>query len=86
MARLLAPDGVKGSPTLTPLEDVSVVEGSPAQFRTLVNGTPMPTVQWLREGQLIPPSPDFQVRRIHFLCFILSDLKKDLDSKVLCSY
>ena len=58
---LLAPDNAEVPPSLTPLEDVSVVEGSPVQFRTLVNGTPMPTVQWLREGQVIPPSTDFQV-------------------------
>ena len=57
----LAPDNAEVPPSLTPLEDVSVVEGSPVQFRTLVNGTPMPTVQWLREGQVIPPSTDFQV-------------------------
>lgn len=59
--KFLAPDSGDVPPSLTPLEDVNVVEGSPAQFRTLVSGTPLPTIQWMREGQIIPPSSDFQV-------------------------
>lgn len=43
------------------MKDVTVSEGSPAQFRTKVTGVPQPTIQWLREGMLIPQSPDFQV-------------------------
>ena len=57
----IAPGSDDVPPSLTPLDDVSVVEGSPAQFRTLVTGKPMPMVQWMREGQIIPPSSDFQV-------------------------
>lgn len=38
------------------------MEGSPAQFRAKVTGTPTPRIQWLREGALIPQSADFQVR------------------------
>jgi titin len=40
---------------------VTVMEGAPAQFRTQITGVPSPTVQWLREGSLIPQSSDFQV-------------------------
>lgn len=58
----LAPGSDDVPPSLTPLDDVSVVEGSPVQFRTLVTGKPMPIVQWMREGQIIPPSSDFQVK------------------------
>jgi hypothetical protein len=58
---LTAPDSGDVPPSLTNLEDVNVVEGSPVQFRTLVSGTPLPTIQWMREGQIIPPSSDFQV-------------------------
>lgn len=40
-----------------------VLEGQPAQFKTQVTPkSPKPTVQWYREGALIPQSPDFQVR------------------------
>ena len=58
---IAAPDSGDVPPSLTTLSDVTVEEGSPAQFRTLVSGTPLPTIQWMREGQIIPPSSDFQV-------------------------
>jgi len=58
---VIAPDSGDVPPSLTTLDDVTVEEGSPAQFRTLVSGTPMPTIQWMREGQIIPPSSDFQM-------------------------
>lgn len=49
-------------PTLTPLRDVICAEGSPAQFQTRITGKSKPlSVQWYREGALIPQSPDFQV-------------------------
>lgn len=39
-----------------------MVEGQPAQFKTQVSpAKPKPTIQWYREGALIPQSPDFQV-------------------------
>lgn len=57
-----APDSKETTPTLTPMKDVIVSEGSPAQFRTKITGTPQPTIQWLREGLLIPQSADFQVK------------------------
>jgi hypothetical protein len=60
------------------MRDVIVPEGSPAQFRTQVSGKPQPTIQWLRDGLVIPQSADFQVG-IHvgmfahfFLSFFLS--------------
>ena len=59
--RVLAPDSQDVLPSLTPLKDVIVPEGSPAQFKTTVSGKPKPTIQWLREGFLIPESPDFQM-------------------------
>jgi hypothetical protein len=39
-------------------------EGKPAQFEVVVTGKPEPTVQWLREGEPLKPSPDFQVRQL----------------------
>lgn len=59
--RVLAPDSQDVLPSLTPLKDAIVPEGSPAQFKTTISGKPKPTIQWLREGFLIPESPDFQV-------------------------
>lgn len=59
--KVLAPETQEVPPTLTPMRDVVVPEGSPAQFKTTVGGKPKPTIQWLREGFLIPESPDFQV-------------------------
>jgi len=43
------------------MRDVIVPEGNSAQFRTQVLGQPSPAVQWLREGTLIPETPDFKV-------------------------
>jgi hypothetical protein len=60
-----APDIQEVTPTLSPMRDVIVPEGSPAQFRTQVSGKPQPTIQWLRDGLVIPQSADFQVRN-HF--------------------
>jgi len=63
------------TPTLTPMRDVIVPEGSPAQFRTQVSGKPQPTIQWLRDGLVIPQSADFQVGIFapsFFLFFFLS--------------
>lgn len=43
------------------MRDVIVPEGNAAQFRTQVSGQPSPSVQWFREGILIPETPDFKV-------------------------
>lgn len=61
-------------PKLTPLKDQIVMEGQPAQFKTQISPPKLkPTVQWYREGALIPQSPDFQVNKIFFRTFILLD-------------
>lgn len=60
--RVMAPEQQETLPTLTPMKDVIVDEGQPAQFQTTISGKTKPTnVQWFREGALIPESPDFQV-------------------------
>lgn len=65
--KVLVPESQDVAPSLTPMRDVVVNEGSPAQFKTTVSGKPKPTVQWLREGFLIPESPDFQVGITYFI-------------------
>lgn len=58
-----APETQDKLPALTPMKDVTVDEGAPAQFRTSIQGKSKPTnVQWLRENALIPESADFQVK------------------------
>lgn len=60
--KVLAPGNQEALPTLTPLKDLTIEEGSPAQFRTTISGTKSkPVVQWYRNNALIPNSPDFQV-------------------------
>lgn len=60
--RVQAPDVQDSLPTLSPMKDVTVDEGSSAQFKTTISGKTKPTnVQWFREGALIPQSNDFQV-------------------------
>ena len=55
----IAQESAETPPTMTPLTDVTVDEGAPAQFRTQVTGNP--TIQWFREGALIPQTEDFAV-------------------------
>lgn len=60
--RVNAPESQGSLPVLSPLKDLTVDEGQPAQFKTAISGKTKPTnVQWFREGALIPESPDFQV-------------------------
>lgn len=59
--KVLAPDTQDVPPSLSPMKDVTVMEGSPAQFKTMISGKSKPTIQWFREGYVIPESPDFQV-------------------------
>uniref|UniRef100_A0A146M532 Titin n=2 Tax=Lygus hesperus TaxID=30085 RepID=A0A146M532_LYGHE len=59
--KVLEPDSTDVAPTLSQMRDVVVAEGASAQFRTQVTGKPVPTIQWYREGDLIPQSPDFQM-------------------------
>ena len=49
-------------PRLDPLHDIIVTEGSPAKFVTSFIGLPSPTILWFREGHLIKPTKDFQVK------------------------
>lgn len=57
-------------PVLTALRDVFCDEGRPAQFQTRITGKTKPlSVQWYREGALIPQSPDFQVILISSLVY-----------------
>jgi len=54
------PEDEDTAPTVSPLEAVTVVEGSSATFTcNITKGSPPPTVQWYREGALIPQSRDF---------------------------
>lgn len=60
--RVIAPEQQETLPTLSPMKDLLVEEGHPAQFQTTISGkTKATNVQWFREGALIPESPDFQV-------------------------
>lgn len=50
------------APKLIKMDDVECIEGEPAQFRAeIVQGSPVPTVQWFRENALIPENEDFSV-------------------------
>lgn len=70
--KVTQPDQADSLPTLTPLRDIVVFEGQPAQFKTQISGKVKPTIQWLREGALIPVTPDFQVIVIQQQFCILS--------------
>jgi len=60
--KVLIPEDEDTSPEVTPLQAVTVIEGQPATFTCHVNkGSPPPTVQWYREGALIPQSRDFNM-------------------------
>lgn len=74
---IAAPDTADVLPKLTPLKDQIVLEGQPAQFKTQVTPAKVkPTIQWYREGALIPQSPDFQVRCVaYYMIIIESNMK-----------
>jgi hypothetical protein len=78
-----APDTQEVTPSLSPMRDVIVSEGSPAQFRTQVSGKPQPTIQWLRDGLVIPQSADFQVK-IHLvsLQYVLKNIFQECNLSV----
>lgn len=60
--KVVTPGMQDAAPKLTEMKDCVVDEGAPAQFKTQIVGKPSKvTVQWLREGLLIPESPDFQM-------------------------
>ena len=59
----LVPEGSQNAvPTLSPLSDLTVPEGSPARFVTSFTGFPSPQITWMREGNVLRPSADFEVR------------------------
>lgn len=58
---MVQPQQAEVAPSIAPLEDVTIEEGEGVRFNTVVIGSPMPTVQWYREGALIPHSRDFEV-------------------------
>ncbi|XP_055645258.1 titin-like, partial [Toxorhynchites rutilus septentrionalis] len=66
--KVVTPGMQDTAPKLTEMKDCVVDEGAPAQFKTQIVGKPNKvTVQWLREGLLIPESPDFQVSTVFFI-------------------
>jgi hypothetical protein len=58
---VMAPEVQDTLPKLSQMKDVLVDEGEPAQFKTSISNKTKMTIQWLREGMLIPESPDFEV-------------------------
>ena len=74
---VMAPEVQDALPKLSPLKDIHTTEGTPAKFTTTHNSKSKISVQWLREGMLIPESPDFQVSSNQFLklisCHIIND-------------
>ena len=67
-------DGQDSIPKMTPMDDVVVNEGSPATFQTNITNKVQPTVQWLRDGKVVPNTPDFSVRRIFYELFLKKNL------------
>nr|XP_054753173.1 muscle M-line assembly protein unc-89-like [Lytechinus pictus] len=57
------PPAVTSGPVFTKtLSDVTVKEGKPVKLECAVKGQPQPDVKWYREGALLTPSPDFEVK------------------------
>ena len=50
-------------------KDVVCNSGEKITLKCQVQGTPVPVVQWYREGILIESSPDYQVRSFYFYKF-----------------
>ena len=46
---------------LQPITGLDIMEGNEVRFEAVVAGIPEPQVTWLREGEEIKPSSDFQV-------------------------
>ncbi|KAE8746083.1 hypothetical protein FOCC_FOCC007207 [Frankliniella occidentalis] len=83
--RVQAPETQEVAPKLTPMKDVIVPEGSPAQFKTQVTGKPQPTVQWYREGALIPQSADFQmIHEGNYAVLLISTTYEEDSGKFTC--
>ncbi|XP_041477901.1 uncharacterized protein LOC121425834 isoform X6 [Lytechinus variegatus] len=57
------PPAVTSGPVFTKtLSDITVKEGKPVKLECAVKGQPQPDVKWYREGALMTPSPDFEVK------------------------
>ncbi|XP_050422457.1 titin isoform X5 [Adelges cooleyi] len=80
--KVIVPENQDEAPTLSPMRDVVVPEGSSAQFRTQVTGKPQPTIQWFREGTLIPDTPDFKMLYEENLAVLLIKSTYEEDSGV----
>jgi titin len=65
--KVMEPEVQDALPKLSAMKDVIVTEGQPAHFKTTLSSKSKVTIQWFREGMLIPDSPDFQVNSIQFL-------------------
>ncbi|KAL1423182.1 hypothetical protein MTO96_021174, partial [Rhipicephalus appendiculatus] len=61
--KVIVPELNEVPPTVTPLADLTVPEGSPARFVTSLGGVPPPKVIWVREGHIIKQSRDFQMNQ-----------------------
>lgn len=61
--KVIVPELNEVPPTVTPLADLTVPEGSPARFVTSLGGVPPPKVVWVREGHIIKQSRDFQMNQ-----------------------
>jgi titin len=59
--KVVVPDVTEVPPSVSPLADLTVPEGTPARFVTTVTGTPTPKITWSREGAIIKASRDFQM-------------------------
>ncbi|XP_067120871.1 titin [Centruroides vittatus] len=59
--KVIVPESTEVPPSLNPLADLKVPEGTPARFVTSVTGTPTPKITWYREGAIIKPTRDFQM-------------------------
>ncbi|XP_074662091.1 titin-like isoform X2 [Tubulanus polymorphus] len=55
------PEPVEPPRFLKPLATTELKEGMPVQLETVVIGQPAPEIQWLREGEPIKPSTDYQM-------------------------
>lgn len=58
---VMAPDVQETLPKLGKMKDVVCDEGQSATFKTSFSHKTKMTIQWFREGLLIPESPDFKV-------------------------
>lgn len=73
---VMAPEVQDALPKISQLKDVVVTEGQSAKFTTTHTSKSKITVQWLREGLLIPESSDFQVSFVISILITLNYLNR----------